>query len=112
MTQDFHIQSLFYHTLTNGFRDDINENPEILGFILGAIDNNFSVKMPGCIIAKYGSIDLMCYRSGDKVIAWFKKVKMFEMGLGINGFTWDKVEIRRGNFYYDGKYICNSTKGI
>jgi len=108
-TETFYIQSHFYTTLKNGFRDDINSNPEILGFILGAIDNGFSVKMPGAIIAKYGKVEIYCWRSGEKVVCFLGREKKFEMTLGKGGFMWDDIEIKKGYLFIDNKLICKTS---
>lgn len=121
MTKEkFHIQSIFYDTLTNGFRDDINSNPERLGFILGAIDSGFSVHKKYCLRAKYGSIEIYLRTKRDSnelTVAIFKKNELqTEMDYSSSGFMWDKIKIERGRLMIEMKdkpeyyeFICSTS---
>lgn len=118
--ETFYIQSIFFDTLRNGFIADINNNPETLGFILGAIDNGFTVKKDGCIIAKKGKIEVYLKKDRDNVeilhVVIFKgKEKQAEMRYQHKiGFMWDKTKLEKGRFYLEdvnGRYgfICSTT---
>lgn len=114
MTEEkFYIQSIFYDILTNGFRDDINNNPERLGFILGAVDNGFSISNQGRK-AKYGKIEIFLRLKRDTdnlMVSVFKgSEKQCEMDYSKDGFMWYKTEIKKGRLFIEGHgFICSTT---
>lgn len=112
-TENFYIQSLFFDTITNGMRDDINKNPERLGFILGALCCDFKVSLRGRM-AKYGKIEIYLRENREDNglnISIFKgKEKQCEMPYNLSGFLWDKVKIFKGRFNIEGfGFICSTT---
>lgn len=106
--EKFYIQSIIPDTLRNGTRDNINKNPDILGFILGAIDSGFSVSfsrdrmMP---IAKKGKVQVYLnwkdwQHSDDLSLIIFKgKNKQKEFLYGRDHFLFDNVSTNRGSFF-------------
>jgi hypothetical protein len=114
MQNDFYIQSLFYDTLTNGFRDDINKNTEILGFILGAIETGFSVNKTGAIRAKKSKVEIYLRNKRDTnelyVVIFKGKEKQLEIPYDTESFLWDKVTIRKGRLTIEKHgFICSLT---
>lgn len=106
--QPFYIQSLFFDIITNGFKDTINAQPELLGFILGAIDNKFTIYKPGSLCAKYGKIQVYCFTESLEVTIFVGKEVIAKMPYGKGGFLWCDVELTRGSLFLDGKFICNT----
>src|SRR4051812_37390084 len=95
------IQAHFFDTLTNGFRDDLNANPERLGFILGAIDSGWSVSKVGVVRAKRGKAEifLQADREDDKKlhVTIFKgKERVKQLEYSREGFQWVKVHTLKG----------------
>ncbi len=116
-TTKFYIQSLFYDTLTNGFRDDINNNTERLGFILGAIDCGFSICKTPALRAKKGLVTIYLRSKRDSnglAVTIFKKdEKQGDFEYSIDGFLWVKIKLQKGRLYLENRqsnqleFICS-----
>lgn len=116
----FFIQSIFLDTLTNGFRDEINSNPERLGFVLGAIDCGFAVNKTGALRAKKGAIEIYLGQIRDtgklRITIFKKQEKIIEFEYSSDSFLWDKVKIEKGRLLMERKdnpnryeFICSTT---
>lgn len=95
--------------LTNGFRDDINEDNRIIDFILGALDNGFQVKMPGIIQAKFGRLEVFTHRQGENKTVYIYNDKMQLAKYPLQEFHWHDVEMFRGKMYYNKKFIGRTS---
>lgn len=116
LAEKFCIQSIISDTLRNGLRDDLNRNPDILGFILGAIDNGFQVKLNGFRpTAKKGKVQIFLQEKRDedglKVIIFKGKEKQGEFDYNYDGFMWVNVNADKGRFNVEiqgrNSFICS-----
>lgn len=117
-TEKLAIQSIIWETLRNGTRDNINSHEDILGFILGALDCGFTVKLSGYMpYAKYGKIEVRMIRNRDtdnlKLIIFKGQEKQVEFDYSNSGFRWMNAEVNRGRFNVEIKdrlqFICSTT---
>ena len=111
-----HIASHFSDIFRNGTRDNINKNPEIIGFIIGALDNGFTVKFNGYMpIAKKGKVEIILRFNRDddglNIIIFKGREKQYEAIYEINGFMWVNVTADKGrlviNENYRNTFICS-----
>lgn len=110
-TKQINISSLVSDIFRNGTRDSINDNPEILGFIIGAIDNGFSVKLNGYMpIAKKGKVEIILRFNMDdnnlNMVIFKGKDKLSEFEYGYGAFMWVDVDAEKGRFFHNDKLIC------
>lgn len=114
-TNDLKISHLVTEIFRNGTADNINTNFEIVGFILGAIDNGFSVKLSGFMpIAKRGKVEIILRFNRDdnglNMVVFKGKEKQAEFGYKINdnGFLWMNVDNEnRSSFTHNKIFICS-----
>jgi hypothetical protein len=110
-TTNFQFTALVTDLFRNGTRDNINTNSEILGFIVGAIDNGFTVKMNGYMpMAQKGRVQIFLRfekSSNDLSLVIFKgKEKQAEYPYAIEGFLWVDVNATKGTLHLNNKFIC------
>ena len=97
--------------LTNGMIGDIESNPRIVGFMVGAIDKGFTVHQPGVIFAKYNAVTVKCYTGKDVNVEIANMSDgIIRMEIPLSEFNWGYVTIYRGALYYDEKFVCKTTR--
>lgn len=101
------MQITFNQILTNGMIDKLKEDPEIVGFIVGALDNGWAVSMTGACIAKMNKVRIMTHAKGDKVFIFLRTQIVKEIPR--DGFQWCEIVVRKGNLFYRTQFITKTA---
>jgi len=111
-TETFNFSHIVTDIFRNGTINNIKANPELLGFIVGAIDNGFTVKSNGFMpMAQKGKVQIILRfdrDSNDLNLVIFKgKEKQGEFSYGLSGFLWMNVDVSKGTFHHKNILICS-----
>lgn len=96
--------------LTNGTIYMLREDSWVSGFIIGALDNGFSVRMPGGVVASKGKLRVIANTNGENKRVTFLVGQQILMERALEGFQWSDVDTSKGGVYYKHKYIGCYTR--
>lgn len=113
-TGTFKLSHIVTDIFRNGTSDNISRNPEILGFVIGAIDNGFNVSLNGFMPkAKRGKVEVFLRFNRDdnnlNLVIFNGKEKVASFSYGTGGFVWMDADVYKGNFYHN-KILITSFK--
>lgn len=97
----------FNQILTNSMIDKLTEDPSLVGFIVGALDNGWSISMTGACIAKMNKVRIMTHAKGETVFIFLRSQVVKEIPR--DGFQWCEITVRKGHLFYGSQFITKTA---